>query len=266
MSDPEKPPRRSGIEAVQEAQRITLPKRFYQAVSVAARDGGFAVMLDGRPMRTPAKKLLVVPVETLAAALAEEWDAQKTTINPATMPLTRLVNSALDGVAGREAEVAAEIVKYAGGDLLLYRAAGPTALVARQARHWDPVLAWAEGWLGGRFILAEGIMPVSPAAIDARQACSQDRRYADAAARRAARDHDADRLGAAGTGARRAAHWCARRRGLRRTSTRIYQIELWGTDAEAETRRANRWREMQAASFLITASAGATLSGPDAAV
>jgi len=251
MSDPEKQPRRSGIEAVQEAQRITLPKRFYQTVSVAARDGGFAVMLDGRPVRTPAKKLLVVPVETLAVALAEEWDAQKTNINPATMPLTRLVNSALDGVAGREAEVAAEIVKYAGGDLLLYRAAGPAALVARQARHWDPVLAWAEGWLGGRFILAEGIMPVSQpqSTLDKLAA-----KIADMATLPLAALHVITTL--TGSALLALAH---AERGIGAQEAWIaahvdedYQIELWGPDTEAGARRTDRWREMQAASFLIS--------------
>lgn len=250
MSDHDIPPRKGGVEAVQAAQRITLPKQFYTLATVGPRDGGFAVLLDGRPVRTPAKKPLVVPTEALAAALAEEWSAQKVSIDPATMPLTRIVNSALDGVTGREAEVRAEIVKYAGGDLLLYRADGPAALVALQARHWDALVKWAEGFLGGRFVLAEGIMPVT-----------QPQKTLDTVAAKLA---NIEALPLAGlhvimtlTGSTLLA--LAHAEG--RISAEVawaaahvdedYQIEKWGTDSEAEARRAHRWREMQAASRLL---------------
>lgn len=253
MSEHEDAPRIGGVEAVQNAQRVVLPKRFYAAATSAPRDGGFAVLLDSRPVRTPAKKLLVVPSERLAAALAEEWAAQKDTINPATMPLTRLVNSALDGVTGREAEVRAEIVKYAGGDMLFYRADGPASLVASQARHWDSVIAWAERFVGGRFVLAEGIMPVSQPATTLEKFAA---RIADLPALPLAGLHVITTL--TGSALLALAHaeqhfdaaavWAAAH------VDEDHQIEKWGADEEAEARRANRWRDMQAASLLLTHS------------
>src|SRR5580704_15000656 len=135
--------------------RPPLPRRFYRQAGVEDGEGGFHIVLDGRPVRTPARRPLAVPSRPLAAAIAAEWDAQGETIDPATMPLTRLANSILDGVAGALAPVAAEIEKYLGCDLLFYRAEVPQALVERQARHWDPVLTWSREVLGARFVLAQ---------------------------------------------------------------------------------------------------------------
>ena len=89
-----------------------------------------------------------------AEAIAAEWAAQTDIIDPMSMPFTRLVNTAIDAVAARAADVAADVVKYAGSDLLYYRADHPRALVDLQAKHWDPVLAWAQADIGGRFILS----------------------------------------------------------------------------------------------------------------
>ncbi len=97
-----------------------------------------------------------MPSAPLAEALAAEWASQGEFIEPMSMPLTRLVNSALDGVAARTSETAEEIVKYAGSDLLFYRADGPSSLVARQAAHWDPVLDFMRERLGARFVLSGG--------------------------------------------------------------------------------------------------------------
>lgn len=253
MSAPDDEPKTPAIANIKDSMRPVLPKRFYAAVTTGARDGGFAVLLDGRPVRTPAKKLLVVPSEPLAAALGDEWAAQDGVINPGLMPLTRIVNSALDGVAGREADVAAEIVKYAGGDLLLYRAEGPAPLVDRQARHWDPVIAWAEGWIGGRFMLAEGIMPVSQleTTIDGIRL-----RLADWPPLRLAALHVITTL--TGSALLALAHadgvldvdqaWQAA------NVDEDHQIAMWGRDDEAEARRAKRWSEMQAASRLLALS------------
>jgi chaperone required for assembly of F1-ATPase len=141
-----------------------LPKRFYKQVTVDARGGGHAVHLDGRPIRTPNKLVLVLPTPRMAAAIAEEWDAQREHIDPMTMPLTRLANSVRDQVDGREVEVRADIVKYAGSDLLCYRAESPAELVAAQAAAWDPVLDWARENLGADFAVGTGLMPVAQTA------------------------------------------------------------------------------------------------------
>ena len=153
-------------------QARQLPKRFYTNVTVEARGGGHAVHLDGRPIRTPNKLVLVLPTPSMAAAIAEEWAAQREHIDPMSMPLTRLANSVRDQVDGREVEVRADIVKYAGSDLLCYRADHPAELVAAQAAAWDPVLDWARESLGADFAVCTGLMPVaqttaSRAAIEA---------------------------------------------------------------------------------------------------
>jgi chaperone required for assembly of F1-ATPase len=146
------------VEAARRAMRPPLPRRFYQKAGVEEAEGGFRVVLDGRPVRTPARGFLIAPSRQLAQAVAVEWDAQGETIDPATMPVTRLANSIIDGVAAAPRLVAADVEKYLGSDLLFYRADGPQRLVERQAPLWDPVLAWAREELGARFILAQGVV------------------------------------------------------------------------------------------------------------
>ncbi len=139
--------------------RPQLRKRFYQRAH-AGDAAPFAILLDGRPVKTPAGNALALPSRALAEAIAAEWDAQQERIDPATMPLTRLANSIIDGVAPTPAPVAEEVAKYLGSDLVCYRADTPEGLVARQAQHWDPILDWART-LGARFVLGEGVMFVA---------------------------------------------------------------------------------------------------------
>ncbi len=112
-------------------------------------------------MKTPAKNALALPTLPAAEAVAAEWQAQETTIDPQTMPLTRLVHSALDGVAGELTACVDEVVKYAGSDLVCYRAAEPEALVKAQAEAWDPYLVFAQDTFGARFFCAEGVVFVT---------------------------------------------------------------------------------------------------------
>ena len=122
---------------------------------------GHAVRLDDKPVRTPARRVLAAPTLALAEAIAAEWQAQKDVIDPAKMPLTRLANAIIDGVADAPRPVAEEIGKYLASDLLFYRAASPPGLVELQARHWDPILAWARQALGADFKLGEGVVHVA---------------------------------------------------------------------------------------------------------
>jgi chaperone required for assembly of F1-ATPase len=138
-----------------------LKRRFYEAAAVREEPGGFAVVLDDRPIKTPARRGLVLPRRPLAEAIAGEWQALAEFIDPAAMPMTRLANTIIDGVAAARnqvaAEVAKEVAKYLGSDLVCYRAATPQGLVARQAQHWDPVLAWAKAKLGAEFATVAGV-------------------------------------------------------------------------------------------------------------
>jgi chaperone required for assembly of F1-ATPase len=147
-------------ELVRRATRKPQRKRFYASAGIAEKPNGFAITLDDKPVRTPSRKLLIVPSREIAEAIAAEWDAQKEIIDPMTMPLTRLANTVIDAVADRVEAVADDIAKYFQSDMLFYRAGHPDALVASEAEHWDPVLFWAADTLGAHFVLTEGIVHV----------------------------------------------------------------------------------------------------------
>lgn len=133
-------------------------KRFYTlAAVVEGCDGSFAIELDGRPIKTPAGYALAVPSHALADAIAAEWNAQTGEIAPSSLAFTRLANSAIDGVAGRQSEVAQEILNYAVSDLLCYRAESPAGLVAKQAQAWDPILAWVRAEYDAPFEVGAGL-------------------------------------------------------------------------------------------------------------
>jgi len=247
LSDPD-PVRRAQIQ-----MKTPLPKRFYKAVSVVPVEEGFAVHLDGKPVRTPGKALLALPTEAAAVLVADEFAEQGETINPVTMPVMRLVNTAIDGVASDPQAVLEDILRFAASDLLCYRTDAPQGLVERQNEHWDPVIDWARAALGARFNLAEGIIhveqpresiavlgsylaqraePLRLAAIhvmtsltgSALLALAVDFGELDAEAAWAAGHVDED-----------------------------WQIEHWGQDAEAVARRAARKRDMMAAVSLLEA-------------
>lgn len=145
-------------ESARRAARPALRSRFFKSVGTSEVPEGFTVTLDGKSMRTPARRLLAAPRLAIAEALRAEWDAQAETIDPSRMPLTRLANSIIDGVTDRREEVAEDVIKYLGSDLLFYRADSPAGLVEKQSAAWDPFIRFAADDLGARFILAEGIV------------------------------------------------------------------------------------------------------------
>lgn len=136
-------------------------RRFWKAASVEAEGGGWQVLLDGRPIRTPGKLPLVMPTRALAQAIAAEWDAQADVIDPNTMPLTRAANSAVEKVTPQFAAVADMLAGYGGTDLLSYRASGPATLAERQAAGWDPLIDWAARALRAPLKITEGVIPVA---------------------------------------------------------------------------------------------------------
>ncbi|MGE0766751.1 MAG: ATP12 family chaperone protein [Hyphomicrobiaceae bacterium] len=241
-------PKAPGREATQKP----LPRRFYKTVVIGRAVSGSArtILLDGRAARTPGKRELRLATKALAEAVATEWDVQQTTIDPATMPLTRLVNTAIDGVEAQMAEVAADIVKYAGSDLLCYRADYPEGLAARQRTLWDPVLAWIAEHHAASFTLATGLMPVA-------QSDEAAARIAEAVApldplRLTALHVMTTLMGSAllalavlGGRLTPEAAWEAAH------VDEDWQTAEWGEDADASARRERRWREIQAASALI---------------
>ena len=153
--DPQELARKIAAQAVYERP---LAKRFYTSVDLLDQAGGYGLVLDGKPVKTPLKRNLFMPTKTLADAVAGEWESQEEHINPATMLLTKLCNTALDRVGEDRQRIVDEIVDYANSDLLCYRAEGPVELVARQVERWDPVLDWASDALGARCSVTGGVV------------------------------------------------------------------------------------------------------------
>ena len=156
-------------EAARAGMRPRLRRRFYEGVTVSEGEGGFGLALDGRSVRTPANRPLAAPTAPLADALAEEWRAQRDYIDPSSMPLTRLANSIIDGVADAAPDVAAEVEKYLASDLIFYRAETPQGLVRSQETAWDSLITWAREALGADFRTGAGVvhLPQSQDALTA---------------------------------------------------------------------------------------------------
>jgi chaperone required for assembly of F1-ATPase len=136
-------------------------KRFYKRAEPLEGESGHGVALDRRPVKTPGKRELIVPKRVLAAAIAEEWDAQEGEIRPATMPLTRLATTAIDRVATQREAIIEETANYAGTDLVCYRAAHPPALAARQQAVWQPLIDWAALRYDAPLAITTGVIPKS---------------------------------------------------------------------------------------------------------
>jgi chaperone required for assembly of F1-ATPase len=144
-------------------------KRFWKAVGVEADRGGYTVVLDDRPLRTPARNALIVPTWALAEGIAAEWGAVEAEIRPLEMPLTRAANVTIDRVAPMASAVAEAISEYGNSDLICYRAEAPEPLVARQAKAWDPLIDWARQELSAELRPVVGVMhrAQSPEALGA---------------------------------------------------------------------------------------------------
>lgn len=242
--------KRTGPRISPESLKPQLPKRFYKEAGIAPAEGGYAVTLDGRPVRTPAKAPLVVVTEALAQALAGEWAAQRTHVDPATMPLTRLANTTIDAVSKSAPEVAADIVAFAGTDALLYGAESPAELVERQHASWDPVIAWAAKALGAHLIPAAGIRHVAQPA-EALDAIALSLEPHDPW--RLAPIHVMTTLTGSALLALSVSKGAldARQAWSAAHIDEDWQIERWGEDAEARARREFRWAEMNAAARFL---------------
>jgi chaperone required for assembly of F1-ATPase len=244
-------------EAARRNMRASSRRRFYKTAGVAGETERFAVTLDGKRLRTPARHEFAVPFRAVAEAAAAEWAAQGERIDPAEMPLTRLLNSIIDGVIDRPAAVADDIARYFETDLVVYRADHPEGLVTMQEERWDPVLDWAARELGARFVRAIGVMHVE-----------QPRAAIEAA--RAAMPADPWRLGALHaattlTGSALVA-LALMRGGLDSESAwaaahvdEDWNFRLWGDDPTVLARRAARFREFAAAASVLAAANSAPL-------
>lgn len=238
-------------EAARRAVQPQLRKRFYERAHAGSPGPGGAVpvLLDGRQVKTPARRTLAAPTPALAEAIAAEWGAQANVIDPARMPLTRLANAVIDAVSTAPKPVADEVANYLGADLLFYRADAPAGLVEKQARAWDPVLNWAREQFGARFVLAQGVVHVQQPreALDAVRtaipiepwrlaAVSSITTLTGSGLLALALAHNALDAGAAWAAAHVDEDW---------------QMSQWGNDALALERRAFREAEFQAADTVL---------------
>jgi len=213
-------------------------------------EAGFQLRLDGKRAMTPGKNPLSVPRRDLAEAITVEWSAQGEFIDPLSMPVTRLVNSAIDGVAARLAEVQRDIVAYASADLLYYRAGEPEGLVMRQQATWDPLIAWAERRFGVRFILAEGVVYVAQQPTLAAVAASIESfgdpfRLAGLSLATTLSGSALIALALAEGAIDVQAAWAAAH------VDEDWNIEKWGEDVEAMTRRQKRFADFSAAALAL---------------
>jgi chaperone required for assembly of F1-ATPase len=239
------------MRAAQANMRPQPVRRIYKAVEVREGDGRHALMLDGRRARTPGRNPLSATSRALMLEVAAEWERQPEIIDPAGMPLTRLLNSAIDGVAHTMDETRADILRYAGSDLLYYRAEEPETLAESQAHAFDPILRWAAETLGARFNVRAGVMHVAQpraalAAIGAALAAYDNPAALAALSVMTTLTGSALLALAVARGflspedAWRAAH-----------IDEDFQAEHWGADAEAVARREARWREFEAAAIVL---------------
>lgn len=245
-NEPSRDPRQR-MSAAMQPVRI---KRFYKNATVEVEPDGFSIRLDGRPVKTPGKRALALPTQALAQAIADEWAAQKTHIDPEAMPLTKMANTAIDAVTGMEGEVAADMAAFAGSDLLCYRAGHPVELIERQQAGWDPILAWAGKTLGIDLQTTVGIMPIGQegAALEEanRQATSFDALHLTPL-------HVITTLTGSLILALAHAHGRldAHEAWALANIDEDWQWSVWGKDEEATERRAKRWVEMEAASRFL---------------
>lgn len=137
---------------------VEKPRRFYTTVEVESEEGGFAVRLDGRAVRTPKGGRLVLPTRALAELVAEEWRAQGEVLEIADMHATRLANTAIEQIPAAREATADSVASYAASDLICYFAEEPAVLVERQRAHWEPVLKRIEDEAKVSFIRAAGIV------------------------------------------------------------------------------------------------------------
>jgi chaperone required for assembly of F1-ATPase len=227
-------------------------KRFYKDVTVSETPEGFGFLLDGKPVRTPARQALDLPTRALAEAVADEWRAQSEEMQPLAMPLTRLVNTVVDGMRTNHEATVAAILRFGENDLLSYRAEAPAELARRQ-RQWDSHLDWAERRHGARLTVTHGIGHVEQttdaiAALEKAVGALDD--HALAALHVFSSITGSLVLGLAVLDGELSA-------GEAFALSRLdeaYQAEQWGADREAEERAAHLLREMDQAARLVALS------------
>lgn len=226
-------------------------KRFYDQVQYVAQDGGFAIQLDGRSVKTPMKKQLILPNEALAQAVQAEWEAQGEKIDPHSMPLTRLANAALDRIDAERDAVIEQIIRFCGTDLLCYRADGPDSLVEVQEQAWDPLLAWLKSDLDIHLPVAVGVTPINVEdGVEAKFKTQIDALDVFALSGLGALVSAAGSL-VVGLGVLHG-HIDGEQAFLAASVDERYQLDRWGADDDAEAQLKGREKDIKAAAVFLS--------------
>jgi chaperone required for assembly of F1-ATPase len=237
-------------------------KRFYKDTAVEDGDGGHRILLDGKPMRTPAKAVLVVPTRALAEAIAGEWAEvpDKTEINAAHLPLTRLAATGLDRVTIRRDQVIEDTAKYAASDMLCYRARDPESLVRRQQETWQPLLDWAADRYGARLAVVDSLTFVDQPADAVARLSAAVARHGDLALSALYNlTHIGGSLVIALAVAER--HLSADDAFLAAQLDELYQIERWGEDPTSTLRHDNIRRDIASGARFLALLESKRLKG-----
>jgi len=221
-------------------------KRFWKEATAAPVDGGWQVMLDGRPLKTQGKRQQIVPGEALARALAQEWSDQGEEIDPAGFVLRDMADYAIDVISGDRADTVRALLAYGETDTLCYRAAPGEVLARRQDAAWEPLLGAAEAAWDLQFARVSGIMhqPQPPETLAKLRVLLEGKDDLTLAALRSLAGISASlviALLAAGDEHDVPVLWQASE------LEELFQEEMWGRDAEAEERQAKRLRDFEAA-------------------
>jgi chaperone required for assembly of F1-ATPase len=226
-------------------------KRFYRKAEPVQRASEHGITLDGKPIKTPGKRDLVVPKEALAAAIAEEWNAQQGEVRSATMPLTRLATTTVDRVATQRDAIIRQTANYAATDLVCYRAAHPPALATRQQAVWQPLIDWAVLRYDAPLVITSGVIPKSQPAASLRALASAVAEQDDFAL-------TALHVATAACGSLVIAlallegQLDAKQAFAASQLDESFQIEAWGEDAEQAERRRALAADIQAAALFIS--------------
>ncbi|MBZ0217784.1 MAG: hypothetical protein K8F25_14595, partial [Fimbriimonadaceae bacterium] len=242
-----------GAALARKSMELPRVKRFYKVVAIGEHENGFQVLLDNRQIKTPGKAQPVVPQKALAELMLAEWNAQQDFIESHKMPVTRLINTAIDNVAQNRRAVIADTAGYAGSDLVCYRVQSPRELIDLQAEHWDPVLDWCRDELDAPFNVASGVIPVDqpPSSLKKiRYRLEKTDDFTLSAIASMTNLLGSVLLALAVVGGKMDADTAWRAAHV----DEDWQIENWGVDEEAQERREIRWLEMQAAARVAAIS------------
>ena len=228
-------------------------KRFYKEVGVDHAPGGFRILLDGKPIKTPGRRTLLLPTQALALAIAGEWRGQREEIVPISMPMLRMANTALDGVSQTRDAVIAAILRFGEHELLCYRAQSPAELALLQAAEWAPMLEWVHARYGVRLLISNGVVhvqqpPETLARLGEAVAAYDDFALAALHVMASITASLVLVLGLAENAINAAQAFQLSR------IDETYQAGLWGEDAEAAARARALAREMDVAAAFLAAS------------